>query len=209
VFRALLVKLDEWVTANRMPPASIIPRQRDGTLVSVDDIQYPSIPVLNYNDWPDLPEFIFTPETLYRYGSLDFSQVPYKRESDQEYVVQVSQVDTDGNDVAGIRLPELSIPLGTHLGWSVMKQGSGFPDSCGQHGSYIPFAKTRAERLAVQDPRPSLEERYGTEQEFAEKIEAAAAELVHQGFLLEEDKDRITRRAKDNGYDYWHVPFPK
>ncbi len=111
--------------------------------------------------------------------------------------------------MAGIRLPELTVPLGTHLGWSVMKEGSGFPDSCGQHGTFIPFAKTRDERMAAGDPRPSLEERYGDEVTFAEKIEAAANQLMMQGFLLREDVERIARRAREHGFDYWKVPLPK
>ncbi len=209
VFRALLVKMDEWVTENKQPPASIVPSKQDGTLVPPEAVIYPKIPALNYDGWPSLPEFIYTSETMYRYGPLDFSNVPYKPVTDNEYVAQVSQVDADGNELAGVRLPGLIVPLGTHLGWSVMKDGSGFPDSCGQHGSFIPFAKTREERIAMGDPRPSLEERYGDEEAFAEKIESAANELMKQGFLLREDVERITRRARENGFDYWKVPLPK
>ncbi|NNE37279.1 MAG: hypothetical protein HKN08_03155, partial [Gammaproteobacteria bacterium] len=178
------------------------------TLVSPDDVSYPAIPALNYAGWPSLPRFVFTPETMYRYGPLDFSDVPYRRASDEEYVVQVSQVDADGNEIAGIRLPELTVPLGTHLGWSVMKEGSGFPDSCGQHGTFIPFAKTREERMTAGDPRPSLEERYGDEAAFAAKLETAAIDLMEAGFLLQEDVDRIVRRVREHGFDYWKVPLP-
>ncbi len=209
VFRALLVKMDEWILEGNQPPESNIPRRSDGTLVTPKEISYPNIPALNYDGWPALPEFVYTPQTMFHYSPLDFSGVPYKPATNEEYVAQVSQIDADGNDMAGIRLPELTVPLGTHLGWSVMKEGSGFPDSCGQHGTFIPFAKTRDERMAAGDPRPSLEERYGDEVTFSEKIEAAANQLMMQGFLLREDVERITRRAREHGFDYWKVPLPK
>ncbi len=209
IFRALLVKLDRWVTEGTPPPASIVPRKRDGSLVPPEAIKYPAIPALHYDGWPALPAFVYTPATMFRYAPLDFSAVPFKRLPGPEYTVQVSQVDADGNDIAGIRLPELEVPLGTHLGWSVLKAGAGFPDSCGQNGTYIPFAKTRAARMAAADPRPSLEERYGDEQTFASKIEAAAAGLMEAGFLLEEDRARIVKRAGDHGFDMWHFPLPR
>ena len=209
IFRALLVKMDEWVMEAKDPPASVVPRRSDDTLVSPEAIKYPAIPALNYTDWPGLPPLVYTPETMYRYGPLDFTDVPYKKISNEEYLAQVSQVDTDGNEIAGIRLPELAVPLGTHLGWSIMNEGEGFPDSCGQHGTFIPFARTTTERTAANDPRPSLEERYGNEEIFAEKIESAATELMNEGFLLKEDVDRIVRRAREHGYDYWKFPLPK
>ena len=209
IFRALLVTLDRWVSEGTEPPASNMPRRRDGNLVPPEAINYPAIPALHYKDWPALPKFVYTPETMFRYAPLDFSVVPYKKLPGAEYAVQVPQVDADGNDIAGIRVPELAVPLGTHLGWSVMKPGAGFPDSCGQHGTYIPFAKTRAERIAAGDPRPSLEERYSDEQAFATQIEAAAASLVDEGLLLEEDKVRIVRRAKEHGFDLWGVALPQ
>ena len=209
IFRALLVRLDRWVTQESQPPASMVPKKSDGTLVAPEAIKYPAIPALNYKGWPSLPKFVYTPDMMFRYAPLDFSVVPYQKIPGDEYVVQVSQVDTDGNDIAGIRLPELTVPLGTHTGWSVMKQGAGFPDSCGQHGTYIPFAKTRAERIAADDPRPSLEERYGDEQTFVIQIEAAANKLLEEGFLLEEDRVRTVKRAKDNGFDLWGNPLPR
>ena len=153
IFRALLVKMDEWVMEAKDPPASVVPRRSDDTLVSPEAIKYPAIPALNYTDWPGLPPLVYTPETMYRYGPLDFTDVPYKKISNEEYLAQVSQVDTDGNEIAGIRLPELAVPLGTHLGWSIMNEGEGFPDSCGQHGTFIPFARTTTERTAANDPK--------------------------------------------------------
>jgi hypothetical protein len=209
IFRALLVAMDVWVSDGTEPPDSVIPRRSAGTLVPPEEITYPDIPALQYEGWPELPDFVYTPETMYRYGPLDFSIVPYKRLPGPEYVAQVAQVDGDGNEIAGIRLPGLAVPLGTHLGWSVMKQGAGFPDSCGQNGTFIPFAKTRTAREDAGDPRPSLEERYGNEQNFATQIESVAIRLMEQGFLLQEDRLRIVKRARENGFDYWRVPLPR
>jgi hypothetical protein len=143
---------------------------------------------------------------MFRNYPLDFSVVPYRKLPGKEYTVLVSQVDADGNDIAGIRLPELTVPLGTHLGWSVLKPNAGFPDSCGQHGSFIPFAKTRTERLAAGDPRPSLEERYGDARKYVEQMEAAASDLMDKGLLLEEDRARIVYRAKAYGFTFWQAP---
>jgi hypothetical protein len=208
IFRALLIRMDRWVTEGVEPPASVVPKKSDGTLVPPEAITYPDIPALNYEGWPALLKFVYTPDTMFRYAPLDFSAVPYQKLPGDEYVVQVSQVNEDGNEIAGIRLPELSVPLGTHLGWSVMKPGAGFPDSCGQHGTFIPFSKTKAERVTAGDPRLSLEERYGDEQTFAAQIEAATDKLMYEGFMLEEDKVRTIKRAREHGFNLWGVPLP-
>jgi hypothetical protein len=206
IFRALLVNMDRWVSNGTEPPASIVPRNGDGTLVPSEAVNYPTIPAHHYAGWPALPAFTYTPDTMFRNYPLDFSVVPYRKLPGKEYTVLVSQVDADGNDIAGIRLPELTVPLGTHLGWSVLKPNAGFPDSCGQHGSFIPFAKTRTERLAAGDPRPSLEERYGDARKYVEQMEAAASDLMDKGLLLEEDRARIVSRAKAYGFTFWQAP---
>jgi len=175
----------------------------DGTLVPPEQANYPAIPVTHYAGWPALPAFDYMPETMNRNAPLDFSVVPYVNLPGPEYAVLVTQVDSDGNDVAGIRLPYLVASLGTHTGWSVLKDGAGFPDTCGQNGTFIPFAKTKAERVAVGDPRPSLEERYRNHGAYVSTVARAAARLVQDGFLLGEDKDRIVERAASHGVDLW------
>jgi hypothetical protein len=112
-------------------------------------------------------------------------------------------VDADGNDIAGIRLPYLAAPLGTHTGWSLLKPGAGGPDICGQNGQFIPFANTRAERLAAGDPRPSIEERYRNHGAYVSAVARAAARLLQQGLLLEEDKERIVEAAAEQGVRLW------
>ena len=208
IFRALSVAMDRWVMEGTKPPASVVPKRSDGTLVSPEDIKYPAIAATAYQGWPALPAFVYSPKTMNRNAPLDFSAVPFRKLPGAEYTVLVPQIDKDGNEIAGIRLPELEAPLGTYTGWSILKEGAGFPDTCGQNGSYIPFAKTKAERLAAGDPRPSMEERYGDERAFAAKIEAAAASLVNKGFMLEEDKARTVQRATTHGFNLWRAPLP-
>ena len=205
VFRALSVALDRWVTSNVLPPSSVVPKQKDGTLVPPEQVKYPTIPATQYAGWPSLPAFQYTPETMNRNAPLDFSVVPYVKLPGPEYKVLVAQVDSDGNDIAGIRLPYLEAPLGTYTGWSVLKPGAGFPDTCGQNGTFIPFAKTRAERLAAADPRLSLAERYQDNEKYVSAVAAAANKLENARFLLEEDKDRIIKRAARDGVDLWVV----
>jgi hypothetical protein len=137
-----------------------------------------------------------------RNAPLDFSVVPYAPLPGPEYTVQVSQVDADGNDIAGIRLPFLSAPTGTYNGWAVLRPGAGDPDICGQLGQFIPFANTKTERLAVGDPRLSLEERYKNHGAYVSAVARAAANLVQDRFLLDEDKDRIVGVAAQQGVNF-------
>ena len=138
---------------------------------------------------------------------MDFSKVPPEPKG-SVYTTLVPQVDQDGNDLAGIRLPFLQAPLGTHTGWGRLKTeyGGSDPDVCGQLGQFIPFANSKAERLAAGDPRPSIEERYPTRADYVSVVKNAAASLVHERFLLVEDYDRIVQAAIDKGTDLWKLP---
>jgi hypothetical protein len=135
---------------------------------------------------------------------LDFTQVPPQPNGTQ-YTTLVPQVDSDGNDIGGIRLPYLQVPLGTFTGWALLKQefGGATPDICGQLGQFIPFANTAAERLAASDPRPSIEERYPSQGEYVRAVGEAAASLVRQRFLLIEDHDRMVETALEKGTKLW------
>ena len=181
--RALLTALDRWVSDGVEPPSSRVPTLAGGTLVPPDDTGFPSLPgvrrVLEVNriavfgDWID-PR----PDATRAYRPL------------------VSRVDGDGNEVAGIRLPAIAVPLGTHTGWNVYREP--FPDGelCDRDGTFVAFARTRAERLAAGDPRPSLAERYGSHAAYVARVEAATAALVEARLLLAEDADRIRAAAR-------------
>jgi hypothetical protein len=107
----------------------------------------------------------------------------------------VPRVDADGNETSGIPSALHQAPLGTYLGWNVTPSGFYKGQGCGFQGGYIPFAKTKAERLAAHDPRPSLEERYGTHDRYVEIVKAAAEKLVAERYLLAADAERIIREA--------------
>ena len=100
----------------------------------------------------------------------------------------------DGNEVAGIRLPPIAVPLATYTGWNVYKAAPG--ELCDRDGSYMPFAKTRAEREASGDARPSVEERYGSRAAYVAKVKAAADALVAERLLLPADAAAYVKAAE-------------
>jgi Alpha/beta hydrolase domain len=109
-------------------------------------------------------------------------------------------VDSDGHDMAGLRRPDdVQTPLATHTGWNHRAAGFRQGDLCGLTGMYVPFAQTRAERLASGDPRPSIEERYRHHGAYVRAVARAAARLVRERLLLEEDKERIVEAAAESG----------
>jgi hypothetical protein len=108
----------------------------------------------------------------------------------------VPQVDADGNETSGIRLPDIAVPLATHTGWNLNKAPFHEGELCDRDGSWFPFAATRDEREAKNDPRPSLEERYGSHAGYVRKVEEAAQKLVAERLLLQEDAERLIERAK-------------
>jgi len=206
VFRALAVALDRWVGFGVEPPKSVVPLTRNGTLVPPQAVRFPRIPARAYVGWPPLPAVEFNPKAMNVNVLMDFSKVPPEPVG-PVYATLVPQVDQDGNDIAGIRLPFLQAPLGTYTGWGLLKTeyGGANPDICGQLGQFIAFANTKAERLAAGDPRPSIEERYPTRADYVDAVRAAAALLVRERFLLVEDYDRIVQAALAKGTDLWKL----
>jgi len=114
----------------------------------------------------------------------------------------VPQVDADGNGLAGIRMPELTVPLATYTGWNLFNDRSGPTDVLSSmQGSYIPLARTTAERKRSSDPRPSIEERYHDKDQYVALVSKAANALVSQGFLLADDVAAVVRNAARH-WDY-------
>ena len=112
------------------------------------------------------------------------------------YTVLVPQVDKDGNDVAGVRLPEVAVPLGTYTGWNVsVPQLADLRYLAGLRGSFEPFARTRAERDRARDPRPSIDERYADREDYLARVARATDDLVRQRFTLAADVPAVLRRA--------------
>lgn len=182
--RALLAALTDWVTADKEPPPSQVPRLSDGSLVPPlpqSSVGFPQIPGVAYTGVASIRE-------LYDYGpEFDrgiISSLP-PRETGRAYPTLVPKVTPDGIDVAGIQLPDMAVPLGTYTGWNLLANTP--KDECSAMGSFIPFATTKAQRLASGDPRLSLEERYVTQHRYVQAVRAAAQQLVAQGLLLDED----------------------
>ena len=123
------------------------------------------------------------------------SNYPPSLEGRPAYPVFVSRVDQDGNDLAGIRLPPVEVPVATTTGWALRREGYGLNDGCERAGQSIPFSKTKAEQRATGDPRMSLEERYGTHDGYVQAVATAARQLMTQRLLLEEDVQQYIDEA--------------
>jgi len=118
----------------------------------------------------------------------------------------VPQVDEDGNERSGIRLPDVAVPLATYTGWNFRKPEIGAPNELvSLLGSSIPFPATRAARDAAKDPRRSIEERYHSREDYLARVEQAADALVKSGYLLIDDEPRILQRAGDT----WDLLVPE
>lgn len=179
--RALLVALSEW-TDGKTPPPSHTPRLKDGTLIAAHTLKFPAIPG------------VAVARRVNEFGVLTDWTAP-AMDMRTPYRPLITNVDADGNEVAGIRLPDIAVPLGTFTGWNLYKAPYVEGELCDRNGTFIPFAATRAEREAKNDPRPSLEERYGTHAAYVAKVEDAARKLVAARTLLPEDAERLVARA--------------
>jgi hypothetical protein len=186
------LNLDRWVKDGVMPPPSRYPRVDDGTLVPMI-AQDGKIPGFTLARAPNSrPRLDYGPD--YEQGVIGKVLPAVRNES---YGILVPRVDGDGNDVTGVRLPDIVVPTGTATGWSVRGPGSGGEgELCYLDGSFVPFVKTKAEREATGDVRPSLTERYGNQAAYLTRLEQAAIALAHNGYMLNEDVPRILMRAR-------------
>jgi len=196
--RALRRALVDWVVKNTPPPESRYPRLDRGELAPPyhNAMGFPAIPgaPLPDNMINALPEYDFGPAFHYNDLSGAISvQPPVIRGM---IPMLAPRTDPDGNEVGGIPSVLHQAPLGTYLGWNVTASGYLKGRGCGFSGGFIPFARTKAERLASGDPRPSLEERYGTHEAYVSKVRVAAQRLVKERFLLQDDADRLVREAE-------------
>ncbi len=180
--RALLVALDAWVVSGTAPPPSRVPTLAGGTLVEPDRTGFPAVPgaavirrtnrIAPPGDWVDPAP----PAKAYR--------------------TLVCKVDGDGNEVAGIRLPDIAVPLATYTGWNEYKPPYPAGEIADRDGSCLPFAADRAARDAAGDPRPSIAERYANGADYVARVEAVVAELVRERLLLAEDAERYIEKAR-------------
>ena len=207
VQRALWVDLDDWSTRGFQPPDSEVPKLRDHTLV-------PPLPQAGVG-FPNIPGVVYTglKTTRYRFDlGPDFYTTfvptinpphftpPYEDNpaNGKIYPSYVPKTDSDGNDIAGIRLPELVVPLATYTGWG-LRSGVWANDGCEASGQYIPFKATRADRYAAGDPRPSVQERYHSYGEYRAKVVNAVDDLVRRRFMICDDTQDIVNRLLQAG----------
>jgi hypothetical protein len=197
--RSLIVALDRWTADAVAPPASAYPQIADGSLLSVPAYRaaFPAglgitPPAQNLRE----PRLDLGP----RYASQGIASVVPPRHG-PDFETRVPAPDADGNDRGGVRMVELQVPLGTHTGWNQRAPDTGFAWATARFdGSFVPFARTEAERLAAGDPRPSLAARYASRDDFVTRVRAAAQAQKAAGFLLEEDVERAV--AENSGlYD--------
>ena len=195
--RALLVALDDWADRGIEPPASAYPDVRRGTLATVDEVArtFPAIPGVAFPTRANgLDALDFGP----MFGSGGGRQTVLPPTRGGSYQVLVPTTDRDGHDVAGIHTVDVAAPVGTNTGWNLLAPGPRGRDLCSLTGSFFPFARTRAERLAGGDPRLSLEERYGDHAGFVAAVRDAADESVARRLLLSEDAEVLVEMAEES-----------
>lgn len=191
--RALLIAMDRWVKDGTPPPASQYPRIADGTLVRPPDVKFPRLPGIE------------APRTIHEAYRVDygpqFKQGIISLEPPhvgKPFPVMVPQVDRDGIDLAGIRMPEIAVPIATYTGWNYRDPKTGAPNELVDFaGSYIPFARTRAERERAGDSRLSIEERYQSREHYLGMFAGATLKLVEDGYLLPEDMPVMLEHASE------------
>ena len=191
-WRAMIANMDAWVRDDTPPPPSSYPRIGDGNLVPLSAYALPAIPGLN------------RPHEANQGFHLDFG--PNWREGifsiqpptvGAPFPVLVPQVDEDGNERDGVRLPEYAAPLATYVGWNLRDPSIGAADQrVAFEASYLPFPKTAAERAKTGDPRKSIAERYSSHADYQARYTHALDELVKQRWILEEDRAAVLARGE-------------
>jgi hypothetical protein len=195
--RALYVALKAWVVSNVPPPPSAYPRVTDGTLVPANALAmgWPTIPGSPKPDgvMNSLLDYDYGPLFNFNDNSGIISNVPIPVK--QVIPTLAPKVDADGNELAGIKSVLLQAPLGTYTGWNPVSSGVLKGQECVLTGGFIPFAKTKGERLANGDSRPSIAERYGTVGNYQFAAATAAKKLMAQRLLLPQDANRLVAQA--------------
>ena len=194
VLRALMVAMDLWVTQGIPPPPSQYPMVKHGTLVlpNRNSTGFPKVPGVRYNGLHNRQLFLDYGPNI-QHGRMEIH--PPRQIGKGQYTILVPRVDKDGNDVAGIRLPAVAVSLGTYTGWNLRPHGLAEDELAGLLGSFIPFARTKAERHKSGDPRLSIEERYKDQADYVRQVSRAARILVEERYLLPEDAERMIAEA--------------
>ncbi|MFN8511420.1 MAG: alpha/beta hydrolase domain-containing protein [Chloroflexia bacterium] len=186
LMRAALANLDAWVTEGVEPPPSVVPRLADGTAVPHEQVfetyrTFPGATIPDPDLLPHLRRFDLGPQAEQRIGR-------YPAMPGEPYPAIVSAVDADGNETGGVRMPDVAVPIATYTGWNPRHPATGGPGQIiPMQGTTLPFARTKEEREASGDPRPSVAERYRDRDDYLARVRAAAEALAEQRYLLAED----------------------
>ena len=215
VQRALFIALDRWADGE-IPPTSRVPRLADGTLVPPlprSVVGFPDIPGVTYTG-------LKTTRYLFDYGPGFYTTgiatinpplvtPPYQDNpvNGPIYPSFVPTTDSDGNEIAGVRLPDVTVPLATYTGWA-LRSGAQANDGCEAAGQYVPFARTATERRLSGDPRPSIEERYPSFGRYYSEVIRAIDDLIKDRLMLCEDAATEQARLLQAGLNAG-VPEPR
>jgi hypothetical protein len=196
-WRAMIANMDSWLRGIALPPASRYARLDDGTLVVVDKYQFPKIPGVTVPHDPNAAwRLDFGP------GARDGRPSTQPPIVGAAFPVLVPQVDMDGNELGGVRLPEVSVPLATYASWNLRDPSIGAPNQrVSFEGSFIPFAKNAAARVQVGDLRQSIAERYKSKYDYLERYARALDTLIRDRFVLSEDRSVLLQSGSDE-WDY-------
>ncbi|MEX2264748.1 MAG: alpha/beta hydrolase domain-containing protein [Bryobacteraceae bacterium] len=199
--RALLVAMDRWTAEGKEPPPSRHPKISEDNLVAPGAVQFPKIPGIRF---PERMQKGYRVDYGAEFRTKGIVSIEPPRVGNS-FPTFVPQVDRDGNEITGIRLPEIQTPLATYTGWNLRAPELGATDELfSMAGSFLPFARTKAERQRNKDPRPSIEERYASREEYLRATEAAARSLAAEGYLLEQDVPKMVERGSQL-WDHLHA----
>ncbi|HYM75869.1 MAG TPA: alpha/beta hydrolase domain-containing protein [Candidatus Dormibacteraeota bacterium] len=192
LWRAMIANMDAWVRNSTLPPASSYPKIADQTLVPLSGYVFPAIPGVNK---PHEASAAYRLDYGPKWHEGTLSVQPPK--VGEAFPVLVPQVDADGNERDGVRLPEITVPLGTYASWNLRDPSIGAPDQrLAFEISYIPFPKTAADREKSGDPRKSIVERYSSREDYMTRFTNATDDLVKQRWILPEDRDAVLHRGE-------------
>ena len=193
ILRALLDALDAWCSQGTEPPPSRVPRRVDGTLVPANEYAE-AFPRIAGVEPPRSPNRLHRLDFGAELDQGRFALEPPLQHPHDEYAVLVPRADADGNDSAGVRTPDVSVPVATYTGWNYRAAGS-TQALYSIVGSYLPFARDAAERESAGDPRASIAERYRSQADYVARVVVAAQRLLRTRLLLQEDLERYVARA--------------
>ncbi len=191
-WRSMIANMDAWVRSETLPPPSSYPRTSDGTLVPLQAYTFPTLPgVKKPHEANAAYEIYFGPK--WQEGTLSLEPPKVGK----AFPVLVPQVDVDGNERDGVRLPAITVPLATYAAWNLRDVSIGAADQrVSFEASYISFPKTADERRKTGDPRKSIGERYSGREDYLARYSKALDDLIKQRWILPEDREVLLHRGE-------------